>query len=323
MNRREFAAGFCATAILSQTTAAQTPSVRRLGILSGLSAGDPQARARLAALLTELRAAGWEDKRNLNVMVRYAPGVSEGTSDVVQDLLSFQPEAVLAQGSPAWTVRNQAPSLPIVFVGVPDPMRLGFVDSLARPGGTLTGFTSTEPSIGAKWLSLLQEISPSTKSVTVMAGGSMDYFSANIVTAGALSGVAVRLVVLRGTGDIEPALAEAAALPNAGLILPTDIFTTTHRRTVIDAALRLKLPLVTGNPPYPQDGGLLYYGADFIDLYRRAAGYIDLLLRGAKPAHLPIQQPTAFQLGINLKTAQALGLTVPPVLLARADEVIE
>ena len=148
-------------------------------------------------------------------------------------------------------------------------------------------------------------------------------FGPDIAAAGERSGMTVRLVPLRGPGDIDPALDQAASSPGGGLILPTDIFTTTHRRTVIDGALRRGLPLVTGNPPYPRDGGLLYYGADFVDLYRRAGDYIDRILRGAKPADLPVQQPTRFELAVNLKSAQTLGLTIPPSILARADEVIE
>ena len=255
--------------------------------------------------------------------MRYTPGVAQGTETVVRELLSFAPEVVLAQGFPAGVVRTLAPALPIVFVGVPDPIRLGFVENLARPGGTLTGFTSTEPSIGAKWLHLLREVSPLTRHVTVMVGGEVGMFGPDIAAAGERSGTTVRLVPLRGPGDIEPALDEAAGSPGGGLILPTDIFTTTHRRTVIDGALRRGLPLVTGNPPYPRDGGLLYYGADFVDLYRRAGGYIDRILRGAKPADLPVQQPTRFELVLNLKAARELGLEVPPSLLAQADEVIE
>ena len=320
--RRAILAGFYAAALPS-LAAAQAGGVRRVGVLSGLSAGDPHAKARLAALADSLSGAGWNEGRNLDLQVRYTPGVAQGTESVVRDLLSLGPELVLAQGFPAGIVRTLAPTLPIVFVGVPDPLRLGLVESLARPGGTLTGFTSTEPSIGAKWLGLLREVSPLTRHATVMVGGEVSMFGPDIAAAGERSGITVRVVPLRGPGDIDPALDEAASLPGGGLILPTDIFTTTHRRTVIDGALRRGLPLVTGNPPYPRDGGLLYYGADFVDLYRRAGGYIDRILRGAKPADLPVQQPTRFELVLNLKAARELGLEMPPSLLAQADEVIE
>jgi putative tryptophan/tyrosine transport system substrate-binding protein len=213
-------------------------------------------------------------------------------------------------------------NVPIVFLLGSDPVGFGWVESLAHPGGNVTGFTAEEPSFGPKWLELLKEIAPSVRRVAVL--GNPDLWVPGI--AAAAQRVAVDIVTtppIASPQDVENAIAALVAEPGGGLILPTNAFTAIHRRQIIDLSLRHRLPLVTGNQPYPQDGGLMYYGGDITDIYRRSASYVDRILKGAKPADLPVQQPTKFNLVINLKTAKTLGLTVPQLLLAQADEVIE
>ena len=323
MKRREFIAGLGATLAAPRSVEAQGIAMRRVGILSGLAPDDPQSKARLAAFRDALAALGWQEGRNLRLDLRFAPGIGQGARSPAAELVALEPDVVLAQGATGLAYRDLAPATPIVFVGATDAVRQGLVESLARPGGTITGFTSTEPSFGPKWLELLREIAPATRRTSVLVGGDIGVFGPGIEAAGRHLGIEVRPVQLRAPTDIDPALTAAAQSEGGGLILPTDIFTATHRKIIIAGASRLALPLVTGNPPFPADGGLLYYGADFVDLFRRAAAYVDRILRGANLASLPVQQPVKFEMVINLRTARALGLTVPPLLLARADEVIE
>jgi putative ABC transport system substrate-binding protein len=202
-------------------------------------------------------------------------------------------------------------------------MALGWVQSLARPGGNITGFSANEPSFGAKWLELLKEIAPGTRRVAVIEGDSPNNFASSIVSAADRFGVKVSVPPIKAADDLAPAITDFGAAPNGGLVVPINAFTAIHRKQIVELSLRCKLPLVTGNPPYPAEGGLLYYGADVDDIYRRSASYVDRILRGARPADLPVQQPTKYSLVINLKTAKVLGLTVPQLLLAQADEVIE
>ena len=203
-------------------------------------------------------------------------------------------------------------------------MNARLVESLARPGGQTTGFTSTEPSFGAKWIELLKEISPPTQRLLVLTQQSAGLYRSGIEQAAKQFGVEVSFAQVNSAADIQTVLdGFATAAGPGGLILPTDLFTAGHRHQIIALAARHRLPLITGNPPFPPDGGLMDYGADFVDLYRRAGGYVERMLRGAKPAGLPVQQPATFQMSINLRTAAALGLTVPPALRAQLDEVFE
>ncbi|MBY0320819.1 MAG: ABC transporter substrate-binding protein [Reyranella sp.] len=313
-----------ATAVLSFP--AQAQQARRVAILTGLAADDPATRARLAGFREGMAAAGWREGQNLAIDVRYEPSSAERARRLAAELIALKPDIALAQGLPSvLALRGESIGLPIVFVGVPDPVNARLVESLARPGAQTTGFTSTEPSFGAKWIELLMEISPATKRLLVLTQQSASFYRPGIEHAMKQFGVEVAFAQVHSAAEIQTVLDGFAgtAAGAGGLILPTDLFTASHRRQIIELAARHRLPLITGNPPFPPDGGLMYYGADFVDLYRRAAGYVDRILRGSRPADLPVQQPDTFLMSINLKTAAALGLTVPPTLRARSDEVFE
>jgi len=299
---------------------------RRVAILTGLGETDPATRARLAAFREGMAALGWREGQNLAADVRYEPSSPERARRLAAELMALKPDIALAQGlQSVAALRETNADLPIVFVGVPDPVNARLVESLARPGGKTTGFTSTEPSFGAKWIELLKEISPSTQRLFVLSQQSADLYRPGIEQAMKQFGVEISFARVNSAAEIEAALDGFAgtAAGAGGLVLPTDLFTAGHRQQIIALAARHRLPLITGNPPFPPDGGLMYYGADFVDLYRRAAGYVDRILRGTQPADLPVQQPATFQMSINLKTAAALGLVVPQTLRARFDEVFE
>ncbi len=301
---------------------AQSELVRRVGVLTGLAEDDPATKARLAAFRDGLKALGWVEGRNLRIDTRFAPGAVGKGPVLAAELMALKPDVVLAHGQVSvQAFRAAGNTVPIVFVVVIDPVGKGFVANLAHPGGNITGFTSVEPSFGSIWLQLLKEIAPDVRRVAVL--GAADFWQTAIAAAAERFSVEVLMPPVRTPADIEAAVTALAEKPGGGLLLPTSIFTAIHRKLIVELSLRYRLPLVTGNPPFPQDGGLMYYGADITDLYRRSADYVDRILRGAKPADLPVQQPTKFELVINLKTAKALGLTVPQSILARADEVIE
>ena len=305
---------------------ARAQQARRVAILTGLAEIDPATRARLAGFREGMAAAGWREGQNLAIDVRYEPSSAERARRLVVELMALKPDIVLAQGLPSvFAIREEKVGLPVVFVGVSDPVSARLVESLARPGAQMTGFTATEPSFGAKWIELLKEISPATRSLLVLTQQSASFYRPGIEHAMKQFGVEVAFAQVNSAAEIETVLDGFAgtAAGAGGLILPTDLFTASHRRQIIELAARHRLPLITGNPPFPPDGGLMYYGADFVDLYRRAAGYVDRILRGTRPADLPVQQPAIFQMSINLKTAAALGLAVPPTLRARADEIFE
>lgn len=305
---------------------ARAQQIKRVAILTGLAEADPATRARLAAFREGMAALGWREGRNLAIDVRYEPSSAERARRLATELMALKPDIVVAQGLPSVVaIREANAGLPLVFIGVSDPVYARLVESLARPGAQTTGFTSNEPSFGAKWIELLKEISPATQHLLVLTQQNVDFYRPSIEQAVKQFGVEVSFVQVNSAADIEAALDGFAgtAAGAGGLILPTDLFTAGHRQQIIALAARHRLPLITGNPPYPADGGLMYYGADFVDLYRRSAGYVDRILRGSRPADLPVQQPVTFQMSINLKTATALGLTVPAALRARFDEVFE
>lgn len=305
---------------------ARGQQAKRVAILTGLAADDPATKARLAGFREGMAAVGWREGQNLAIDVRYEPSSAERARRLAAELVALKPDIALAQGLPSVVaLREESVALPVVFVGVSDPVNARLVESLARPGAQTTGFTSTEPSFGAKWIELLKEISPRTQRLLVLTQQSSGLYRPSIEQAMKQFGVGVSFAQVNSAVEIQTVLDGFAgtAAGAGGLILPTDLFTASHRRQIIELAARLRLPLITGNPPFPPDGGLMYYGADFVDLYRRAAGYVDRILRGSRPADLPVQQPDTFQMSINLKTAASLGLTVPPTLRARADEVFE
>jgi len=321
MRRRELIAGVLAVSVVRHS-AAQSTQVRRVGVLTGLGEDDPATKARLTAFRDGLAALGWSEGRNLRIDTRYAPNIGqENATAQVAELLALGPDVLLVQAPGVPAARAATKTIPIIFVVGSDPIGAGWVESLAHPGGNVTGFTATEQSFGPKWLELLKEIAPKVRRVAVLSGG--DFWRQRIVDAAPQFAVEIAAPPIQSPADIEAAMIALAEKPDGGLVLPIDTFTAIHRKQIIALAMRYRLPLVTGNPPFPQDGGLLYYGADIVDIYRRSAAYVDRILKGEKPADLPVQQPTKFELVINLKTAKALGLTVPQSLLARADEMIE
>ena len=300
----------------------------RIGILSGVASADPQMKARLAAFQQELRRLGWDEGRNVQIDYRYAVGSVEQAGLAAKELAALKPDIIVAHSTTNVTaVRNVAPTTQVIFVMVSEPVSQGFVTSLASPGGNLTGFSNSEPTMGPKWLELLKEMAPKTTHVRVMFNPDTAPYILPLVerikaAAGRFS-VQVTSAEIREASRIEPAIAALEEATGAGLIVPADIFTGAHRQTILDSARRHRIPAIYGFNFIPSEGGLMSYGPDFIDQFRKAAAYADRILRGAKAADLPVQQPTKFELVINLKTAKALGLSVPLALQAAADEVIE
>jgi ABC-type uncharacterized transport system substrate-binding protein len=331
MRRRDFialAAGSAAAWPLG-TRAQQSERVRRVGWLAGgLAPNDPESRVRNDAFLQALQELGWTVGHNLQIDYRWGGANTDMIRKQAAELIALGPDVVLATASHSVHALQQASStVAIVFVQVPDPVGAGFVTSLARPGSNATGFTSFEYGIGSKWLELLKEIAPAVKRAAVLRDATNP---AGIGQWGAIQsvapsfGVELSAVNMRGeTSEIEHAVAAFARQPNSGLILTASANAAARRDALIAMAARHNLPAVYPYPYYAPSGGLISYGPDAADQYRRAAGYIDRILKGEKPADLPVQAATKYRLAINLKTAKALGLTVPPTLVARADEVIE
>jgi putative ABC transport system substrate-binding protein len=306
--------------------AQQAERVRRIGVLMSTAAGDAEGRARIAAFLDELQKLGWIDGGSARIDTRWPTSMQE-VRKYSAELVGLAPDVLLATGSASLADFLEATrTVPIVFVNVGDPVGGGFVESLARPGGNATGFSFTEYGVSVKWLELLKEIAPSLARVAVLrdarqASGSGQFGAIQAVAPS--FGVELSPIDVRDASDIERAIAAFVRSAKAGLIITTGQMTLVHRDLIISLAARYGLPAVYWNRFYPAAGGLISYGPDPIDPYRRAAGYVDRILKGEKPADLPVQAPTKYELVLNLKTAKALGLTVPDTLLARADEVIE
>jgi putative ABC transport system substrate-binding protein len=333
MRRREFitllGSAAVAPAMLWPLAArAQQPErVRSIGILLPARADDAESQVRVGAFLQALALLGWTIGRNVRIDTRWATANAAGIRRHAAELAALAPDVILAHGASTVGPLLQATrTVPIVFPVVVDPVGAGFVDSLARPGGNATGFMSVEYSISGKWLELLKQIAPGVTRVAVLRdstqGSGTSQFAAIQSVAPSLR-VEVNPVNMRDATEIERAVAAFARSPNGGLIVTSGAGAQLHRDLIIPLAARHKLPAVYSERFFVAAGGLISYGSDFIDQYRRAAGYVDRILKGEKPADLPVQAPTKYDLVINLKTAKALGLTVPPSLLARADEVIE
>jgi putative tryptophan/tyrosine transport system substrate-binding protein len=307
--------------------AQQAERVRRIGVLTNLAADDPEGQVRNTAFAQALAQLGWTVGQNLRMEHRWGSGDAERIHKYAAELVASTPDAVLATGAAGAGALLQATRMvPIVFVLVPDPVGAGFVDSLARPGGNATGFVQFDYAISGKWLELLKEIAPGLTRVAVLRDPAITAGQGQIGAIQAMApsfGVEVTPVNVRDAGEIERAVAAFARSPNGGLILTASGLSVLHRELIIGLAARHKLPAVYFQRVFAASGGLISYGADAVDQYRRAAGYVDRILKGEKPADLPVQTPTKYELVINLKTAKALGLEIPPMLLARADEVIE
>jgi putative tryptophan/tyrosine transport system substrate-binding protein len=329
MRRREFITliGGAAAAWPLAARAQQREQMRRIGVLMNLSSDDAEGQARNAAFLQGLQELGWTVGRNVRIEYRWGAGDAELFRRYASELVALAPDVILAGGGAVVPSLLQATrTVPIVFTGTPDPVGAGFVESLARPGGNATGFTIYEYGISGKWLELLKEIAPHVTRAAVIRDPAI---AAGLGQWGAIQSVAPSLGVelrplgVRDAGEIERAITAFAHSPNGGLIVTGSALAVVHRELITTLAARYRLPAVYTLPLMANAGGLISYGPDSIDPYRRAAGYVDRILKGEKPADLPVQAPTRYELVINLKTAKALGLTVPATLLARADEVIE
>jgi putative ABC transport system substrate-binding protein len=327
MRRREFITLVGSSAIAWPLTAhaQQRERMRRIGVLMTTAADDPEGQARVAAFLQGLQQWGWAVGGNVQIDIRFSAD-NAAIRKHVSDLATLAPDVILASSSTAVAPLLQATrTVPIVFAIVADPVGAGFVDSLARPGGNATGFTPFEYGIGAKWLELLKEIRPSITRVAVIRETNVTGIGqfAVIQAAAPSLGVQVSLINLRDAEEIEPAIAAFVRSSDEGLIVMGGPIQSDHRHLIVSLAARHKLPAVYGARYFVAAGGLISYSSDFLDQFRRAAGYVDRILKGEKPADLPVQAPTKYELVINLKTAKALGLEVPSTLLTRADEVIE
>ena len=329
MRRRKFISllGGAAVAWPLLAGAQQGERMRRIGVLMITAADDPEGQARISAFLQGLHQLGWTDGRNVRLDYRWTAANADEIRKYATELVALAPDVILATGASTMGPLLQATrAVPIVFAYVADPVGAGFVDSLARPGGNATGFISFEYGISGKWLELLKQIAPGVTRAAIIRDPAI---SAGIGMFGAIQsvassfGVEASAVNVRDAGEIERAVAAFAREPNSGLIVTGSALAAVHRDLIATLAARHKLPAVYPNRLFATAGGLISYGADFIDQYRRAAGYVDRILKGEKPADLPVQAPTKYELVINLKTAKALNLEVPPTLLARADEVIE
>jgi putative tryptophan/tyrosine transport system substrate-binding protein len=307
--------------------AQQSERMRRIGVLMPFAADDPEGQARIAALLQELQPLGWTVGRNVRIDYRWSAGDAVNMRKYAAELVALAPDVILTSGAAGAAPLLQATrTVPIVFVLVADPVGAGFVDSLARPGGNATGFTAVEYGFSGKWLELVKQIAPAVTRVAVIRDPAI---TAGIGMFGAIQSMAPSLgmevspVNVRDAGEIERAIATFARSTNGGLIVTASALAFTHRDLIIRLAQQYKLPAVYYSRVFVSAGGLASYGPDNIDQFRHAAGYVDRILKGEKPADLPVQAPTKYELAINLKAARALGLDVPPMLLARADEVIE
>ena len=326
MRRREFIAGLGGAAAWPLATYAQPrEQMRRIGVLLPAAADDPAYQAWVGAFLQGLALLGWTIDRNVRIDIRWATANDTEIRRHAAELAALAPDIILAHGSSSVGPLLQATrTVPIVFPFAVDPVGAGLVDSLARPGGNATGFMIFEFSVGGKWLELLKQIAPSvTRAAVLRTQGTGTSQFAAIQTAAPSLRVEVNPINMRDAGEIERAIAAFARSPNGGLIVTGTATATLHRNLIITLAARHKLPAVYSDRIFVTDGGLISYGPDRLDQYRRAAGYVDRILKGEKPADLPVQAPTKYETVLNLKTAKALGLTIPETLLATADEVIQ
>jgi putative tryptophan/tyrosine transport system substrate-binding protein len=328
IRRREFIAGLGSAAAWPLVSRAQQADrMRRIGVIMSFDENNPIEKPRVSAFTQALADLGWTDGRNVRMDLRWAGGDPHRMRALAQELVSMQPDIILAS-STAVTValQQETRTIPIVFVGGSDPVANGIVARLDRPSQNITGFANLEGSLGGKWIELLSEIAPGLKRAAIMLNPDMpspSTYLPSLETAARSLNVAPITAPVHSDAEIETAIIALGREPGGGLVVMPDIFTTGHRAPIISAAVRNNVPAVYGLSQFARDGGLLYYGVDRVDVFRRAASYVDRILRGAKPGDLPVQLPTKFEMVVNLKTAKALGLTVPQSILLRADEVIE
>jgi putative ABC transport system substrate-binding protein len=330
MRRREFITllGGAAAVWPLAAQAQQPEGMRRIGVLMTALESDSEYQTYISNLRQELQNLGWAEDRNLRIDYRWGALNPESRRQFAKELVAMQPDVIFSQNTPTTaTLHQQTQTVPIVFVLVSDPIGSGFVTSFPRPGGNITGFIAMEATVAGKWLGLLQEIAPHiTRVIFLFNPATAPYFELylNPLKAAAQSyGVEVIVAPVHDASELETVVALNAREPNGGLIAMSDAFLNVYRNEVTSLAARYRLPAIYPYHYFFDVGGLMYYGPEMVDQYRRAASYINRILKGEKPAELPVQAPTKYELAINVKTAKALGLTVPPMLLARADEVIE
>ena len=328
MRRRDFLGVLGGGAVAWPLAVRAQERARRVGVLMNLPADEPQTQLYVAAFLQGMQELGWSVGRNLRIDYRWGPGDREQTRQKAAELIALAPDVILgAGGITAEAVLRVSRTMPVVLAQSIDPVGVGFVASLARPGGNTTGFTQFEYSLSGKWLQLLKELAPNVTNVGVIRdhlGGAAGIGMWAVIQAAAEPiGVEMTRIAVSDANEIERGIAAFAREANGGLIVPAGSITTVYREAIIASAARHRMPAVYPFRYFAADGGLVSYGADLTNQYRRAAGYVDRILKGEKAADLPVQRPTKYDLVINLKTAKALGLNVPQALLARADEVIE
>jgi putative ABC transport system substrate-binding protein len=328
MKRRAFITLIGAAAAWPLTARAQqSERMRRIGVLMPSAADDPEFQARMTAFVQGLAQLGWLDGRNVRIDTRWGVADADRIRKYAAELLALAPDVILANSSAALTPLLQATrTVPIVFTTVADPVGAGYVDSLARPGGNVTGFLGFEYTFGGKWLELLREIAPHVTRVAILRESGVAAgpgLFAVIQAAASALGVEVRPIDVRDAREIERAVTTFAQVSNGGLIVTLAPGALSHRTLIVALAARHRLPAVYAGRVFAFDGGLISYGIDSVEQLRGAAGYVDRILKGEKPANLPVQAPTKYELVLNLKTAKTLGITMPTALLARADEVIE
>jgi putative tryptophan/tyrosine transport system substrate-binding protein len=329
MTRREFIAllGAAAAAWPLIARAQQAERMRRIGVLMSLAEDDPETKARLAGFRQGLEKRGWSEGRNVRIDYRFAPAGAQAQV-LAKELIALQPDVILANSTPVVAaLQRESRTIPIVFAAIADPIGSGFVASLARPGGNITGVMQYEASVTGKWLAMLKEIAPNlVRAAFVLNPKTAPYYDYYLRAGEAVaSSLAIDLLLIpfENAADIEREVESFASAPNGGLVVMPDSTTLVHRNLIIALAARHRLPAVYYSRVFVAAGGLMSYGIDFVEHNRQAAPYVDRILRGDKPADLPVQAATKFQTVLNLKTAKALGLTVPPGLLVAADEVIE
>jgi putative ABC transport system substrate-binding protein len=328
LRRREFIAGLGAAASWPlAATAQQGNRVRRIGVLMGYEENEPVAKTWVSALTQALAGLGWTEGRNVRIDLRQFGDDINRIRVLAQELVGLQPDIILTSGTAATSaVQRETPTIPIVFASGGDPVASDLVGRLDRPGGNVTGFGNYEATLGGKWLELLSEIAPGLKRAAIMFNpdfpAAATYMPSLETAARSLKLVPITAAV-HSDAEIETAIIALGREPGGGLVVMPDVFTIGHRASIILAAARKNVPAVYAGSVFVRDGGLLSYGVDAVDIWRGAASYVDRILRGAKPAELPVQLPTKFEMAVNLKTAKALGVTVPPSILLRATEVIE
>jgi putative tryptophan/tyrosine transport system substrate-binding protein len=328
IKRREFIAGLGSAAAVAPLAASaqQAERMRRIGVLFGGDENDPVAKREFSAFTQAFAGLGWTVGRNVRMELRWAGDDINRTRGLARELVSLQPDVILSSSTPATAaLQRETGTIPIVFATGGDPVAGGVVPRLDRPSGNITGFATNEASLGGKWLELLSEIAPGLKRAAIMFNPDTapSVYMPSFETAARSLKVVPIITPVHGDAEIETAIIALGREPGGGLVVMPDAFTNVHRAPIISAAARNSVPAVYWGSDFARDGGLLSYGVDRVDNFRRAATYVDRILRGAKPAELPVQFPAKYEMVVNLKTAKALGLTVPQSILLSADEVIE